>query len=663
MQQGQNEATKKIIIILLCILVIILVGIGGFFLVQGITGGEDENTEEKHENTEETEEKTGNKFSFTGENGNQGLQDKFSRDGEVNLTDEQGNVLLASLENVNFDSLTAQEKFDYTLQWLNNQNPQLKVIDYEANTQTPAPRDSSLEWDRNLFYSLEDVDMDNPNDGLINYCNIRKVTLKNKATDAMVECEIYSDPNTDAMQKIVTIEQQQDTGFYEVWEYYFEGEDVNFIFYSVRDVYTPTYATPDKCGERYYYNHEHLVKFRRIEVPREIQDYLLDKLTTYPDHIVAGFDNLEIVGLTRAYNIYHAVQNSPIFGTLKGYVYDAENKPISGALVKAHNNHFGKDVGTVTTDEDGYYNIMVPSDGEGDYDLLASANGADDVKIYGVKVDDATSSVNNEMLFMPVGSQKDESFDMEIYLCDALNTDNNGDGFSNMQRLGGAQLKVRKGVNNRSGEIYGTYQADSDGVVKANISSGMYTGEIIKEGYENSFFTFAAKKDNTRIQSMTTPTLNENEVRIVLTWGSQPNDLDSHLFTPYQGSAGNMQHIGFYERSDAYGNNLDVDDTSAYGPETMTILNLTNGNYKYYVSNFTSLSSNITDDEVLSESGATVRVYTSSGLTATFNVPPKQKGTIWEVFEIRNKKIIPIQRYYSSVEDKSWWSSYRMYTW
>ena len=26
--------------------------------------------------------------------------------------------------------------------------------------------------------------------------------------------------------------------------------------------------------------------------------------------------------------------------------------------------------------------------------------------------------------------------------------------------------------------------------------------------------------------------LNENELRIVLTWGETPNDLDSHLFTP-----------------------------------------------------------------------------------------------------------------------------------
>lgn len=660
MEQENSSVKKKIMIILVCSLIIVVAIIGGVLVVHSMLSDAPGTMDELQNEQTDSGEQTGSKFSYEGQTGSDG---KFSREGDVALSDDQSNVLLASGQDVNFDSMTAQEKFDYTLQWLNNQNPQMKVIDYEANTQTPAVRDYSLEWDRSLFYSLEDVSMEDPNDGLINFCNIRKVTLKNKATDSLVECEVYSDPNTNAMQKIVTIEQQKDTGFYEVWEYYFEGEDVNFIFYSVRDVYTPTYATPDKCGERYYYNHARLVKFRRIEVPREIQDFLLNKLTSYPDNIVAGFDNLEIVGLTRAYNIYHAVQNAPIYGTLKGYVFDAENKPISGALVKAHNNHYGKDVGTVTTNEEGYYNIMVPSDAEGDYDLLASAEGANDVKIYGVQVNDATSSVNNEMLYMPVGAQKEDEFDMEIVLCDALNVDGSGDSFSNMQRLAGAQLNVRQGVNNRRGEIYGSYYADSDGVVSANLSCGMYTGEIVKAGYANSYFTFAAKKDNTLIQSMTTPKLKENEVRIVLTWGAQPADLDSHLFTPYQGSEGNMQHIGYYEQSDAYGNNLDVDDTSSYGPETMTILNLSNGNYKYYVSNYSSLSSGITDDTALSESGATVRVYTSAGLTATFNVPPKQNGTIWEVFEIRNKQIIPIQRYYSNVEDKSWWSTYSRYSW
>lgn len=655
--QQKKKGSVTIIIIIICLIVVLIALITGMLVKHNMKKVQVLETEEAQQvdvGAQEDEDGIGSKFSYVDTTGNAsaGNEGKFSRAEEVDTSQ------LASNVDTGFSQMSAQEKFDYTLDWLKGQNPQMKLINYEANQQTPAPRDTSLEWDKSLFYSLEDADENDPNDGLINYCDVKKVQLVDSATEELVECEVYTDSDTDAIKKIVTIEKQKDEGLYEVWEYYYEGEDVNFIFYSLRDVYTPTYATRDKCGERYYYNHGHLVKFRRIAVPNQVNDYLVQKLETYTPNVVSGFNNLEIVGLTRAYNVYHSVQNTPIFGTLKGYVYDANNQPIVGALIAAHNNHYGKDVGSVKTDNDGYYSIMVPSDEEGNYDLLVSTDGADSVKIYDVKVDDATSSVNNEVLYMPVGEQKSESYDMEIVLCDALNVGDYGDSYLAMQRLSGATLNVRKSVNNRGGEVYGIYQADEDGVVYVNLPAGMYTGEIIKEGYENSYFTFATRRDNTKIQSMTTPKLDDNEVRIVLTWGSQPSDLDSHLFTPYPGTAGDMLHIGFYERSDAYGNNLDVDDTSAYGPETMTILDLNDGNYKYYVSNFSSLSNGITDDMSMSESGATVRVYTSAGLAATFNVPQRQEGTIWEVFEIRNKRIIPIQRYYSDVDDKSWWGSY-----
>lgn len=651
--KGETTIGKKILVILGCLLVLAGLGVGVFFWQQNIPGASGTSKETK--NTHKSDEGK-SKFTTTDESGD----DKFKMTGEdgVEITNGgDGSGLVASTDDVNFDSLSEEEKFAYTLDWIGNQNPNYKLLDYTANQQTPSPRDTSLEWDKTLFYTLEDASMTDPNDGKINLCDISKVKVKNKATDNLVECEVYKKNDTGEIQKIVTIEKQEDTQLYEVWEYYYQDGKVNFIFYSLRDVYTPTYATVDKCGERYYYNNDSLVKFRRIEVPLEVQDFLVSELMDYEESLVAGYNNLEIIGLTRAFNVYNAVQNTPIYGTLNGYIYDTENEPISGALVKATNNHYDESAGEVTTDSNGYYSMMVPADDGGDYTLQVS-QGEDLVDIYGVEVDRTTTSVNNENVYMPVGNQKDETVSMQIILCDALNTQGSGDSFSNMQRLGNAVLNIRKGINNKSGDIYGTYTADSSGVVTADLPVGMYTGEIVKDGYANSFFTIAAKRDNTLMQSMTTPKLAEDEMRIVLTWSQYPNDLDSHLFTPYQGTAGDMQHIGYYERRDDYGNNLDVDDTDGYGPETMTILNLTEGNYKYYVSNYSSLSRNVSDDTDMSHSNATVRVYTSHGLEAVFNVPPNQKGTIWEVFEIRNKKILPVQRYYSYVEDKSWWGAY-----
>lgn len=656
----KEKSFTGLLIGLLCALVLV-VGIGVFAAFQlGIfpgTGGEKQEEEQTEEQKEEQEQKS---HAFTTEEEDGTGKSKFTTSGK---TEEQSKFQTSGESRTqqdfgNFDSLTKEEKFSCTLEWLGDQQPDYKLLDYKANEQTPNPRDTSLEWDRTLFYSLEDVSPTDPNDGQINYCNISKVRLKNKETQKLVECEIYKHPTTNEIQKIVTIEKQTNTGLYEVWEYYYQNAKVNFIFYSLRDVYTPTYATPDKCGERYYFNNYTLVKFRRIEVPLEVQDFFVSELAQYDASVVAGFNNLEIVGLTRAYNVYYTVQNTPIYGTLQGYVYDSNNAPIAGAKIKAHNNHYNKDAGQVTTNEEGYYSIMVPSDDEGDYLLQAQCGDDEPVDIYGVEVDDTTTTVNNENLYIPGKEQQGQTVDMEIMLCDAFNTQGGGDNYSNMKRLSYAKLNIRKGVNNKKGDIIGEYTADEQGIVHATLPLGMYTGEIISEGYANSFFTIAAKPDNTYMQSLTTPKLNENEVRIVLTWGSTPNDLDSHLFTPYQGTAGDMQHIGYYNRYDSNGNNLDVDDTTGYGPETITITNVTDGNYKYYVSDFTNLSAGVPDSFALSNSNATVRVYTKNGLQATFNVPVNRSGTIWEVFEIRNKKVIPIQRYYSYVEDKSWWTAY-----
>ena len=59
----------------------------------------------------------------------------------------------------------------------------------------------------------------------------------------------------------------------------------------------------------------------------------------------------------------------------------------------------------------------------------------------------------------------------------------------------------------------------------------------------------------------------------------------------------------------------------------------------------------------MSNSNATVRVYGKKGLLQTFFVPTNRPGVIWEVFEIRDGNVIPTQRYYDAIGNKTWWSS------
>jgi hypothetical protein len=122
------------------------------------------------------------------------------------------------------------------------------------------------------------------------------------------------------------------------------------------------------------------------------------------------------------------------------------------------------------------------------------------------------------------------------------------------------------------------------------------------------------------------PALPEGSMRIVLTWGTDPADLDSHLWLPLS----QEEEIYFNHRgncsADPYAC-LDVDDVNSYGPETITIQTLYAGNYRFAVHRFDGNGS-------LAGSGAHVQVYDSTGLIGDFYAPASGSGDWWHVFDI-----------------------------
>lgn len=79
-------------------------------------------------------------------------------------------------------------------------------------------------------------------------------------------------------------------------------------------------------------------------------------------------------------------------------------------------------------------------------------------------------------------------------------------------------------------------------------------------------------------------------ITLVLTWGVSPRDLDLHASGP-DGSGGRF-HVAFYDMNPVPHASLDVDDTSSFGPETVTI-NVTSpggsfvaGQYEFWVHNW-----------------------------------------------------------------------------
>ncbi|MBB1125688.1 PKD domain-containing protein [Thiospirillum jenense] len=131
--------------------------------------------------------------------------------------------------------------------------------------------------------------------------------------------------------------------------------------------------------------------------------------------------------------------------------------------------------------------------------------------------------------------------------------------------------------------------------------------------YSYDHVMIVAGVENRHDFSMTRP-LAAGNMRFVLSWGETPRDLDSHLLTP------DGEHVYYpLENRDVGHANLDIDDTSSYGPETVTITDLVDGTYYYFVHNYSAR--NTTGDTTLATSSAIVEIYDDNGLLRSLTAP------------------------------------------
>ncbi|MES2822764.1 MAG: tetratricopeptide repeat protein [Pseudomonadota bacterium] len=118
---------------------------------------------------------------------------------------------------------------------------------------------------------------------------------------------------------------------------------------------------------------------------------------------------------------------------------------------------------------------------------------------------------------------------------------------------------------------------------------------------------------------------NLDGMRVVLNWGATPADLDSHIVYP-----GNHIYFSNMKGADAL---LDVDDTTSYGPETITLQRKHDGEkYVYAVHDYSNRGN--TNSSTLSNSGAKVFVYVGQTLIKTYYVPANKVGNLWTIFAV-----------------------------
>lgn len=180
----------------------------------------------------------------------------------------------------------------------------------------------------------------------------------------------------------------------------------------------------------------------------------------------------------------------------------------------------------------------------------------------------------------------------------------------------------------------------------SNLVSGSSQVNAVASGYvsDSSPLTLTCESDNVVVLALNPEegegALQAGEARVVLTWGQNPSDLDSHLTGPNASSNGSLTdtsnrfHIYYSHKTEDVAV-LDVDDTSSYGPETVTITppagssSLRPGLYRYSVHHYSGSSD-------ISNSGAVVKLYFGDQVYNTFSPPSGSFGDdcVWTVFEL-----------------------------
>lgn len=177
------------------------------------------------------------------------------------------------------------------------------------------------------------------------------------------------------------------------------------------------------------------------------------------------------------------------------------------------------------------------------------------------------------------------------------------------------------GTTNQNGEML------ADGISQNNENTLII---IKKPGYS----TLVVKCPCLGYTYALSPSMKSNQdIRVVLSWGAEPMDIDLHALMETNGSE--VGHV-YYNNKQIGNTSLDVDDRDGYGPETITIRGGISKKFGFVVRDYT----NKTDRNYeLSKSDARVFLYRGDSLIKTFYVPKNREGNLWKVFAMDQNEL------------------------
>ncbi len=283
---------------------------------------------------------------------------------------------------------------------------------------------------------------------------------------------------------------------------------------------------------------------------------------------------------------------------------------------------------TVSLMGDGQFSLLLPP---GRYDLTASLAGYRALTLTGVTVTAGQVTYLEDITL--IKSSDTDTGTVSGTVADALT------GLP----VEGALLLFLSGWNASSAAgSAGQCVTDSAGGFSISLPPGYYTAVLSRAGYiSTSLSTEVFSGENTPLHGALSPNQAKNQIRVVLTWGAEPADLDAHL----NGILSDGRRFHVYHSctevclSSVTIATLDHDCDTSYGPETITLYVPSSGTFRFSVHNYTYRKD--TSGNNLANSGALAAVYRGSTLVGVFPVPNKY-GSVWNVFEVRSGLVVPL---------------------
>ena len=499
------------------------------------------------------------------------------------------------------------------------------VVDYSVIRFKPGTRNKSLKWKDSVFSRIENVK--DPANALVNTYDYKRVSVKLPDNDSS-EYKVYSDPQSGAVEKITEIEDCGDN--LSVIDYYYDNGNINYVSEYKTYIDKPVNISSADIESRYYFRNDTLVRYIYCK-DGNATEYNVANIDSYSKGTVDQYDYLEQEMINRAYIVYNVAPSIKETEVLYGYVVDEFSMPMEDAQIVVRSEADDRVVAETATDGDGFYKIAIDCTDEETFRVTAEKDTLTGIGVYGIPARFGSGKYAVEPIYLGY-TNNTVTYPAQFVVRDASDPN---------KPLSGAGIMIRRGLNNRTGEVMQTGALDDNGTASIALTSGSYTAEISKGGYETLFLSVIIRLDHQFAVGFAMPDVGEDTYRVVVSWETAPLDLNSKVISSNRGRVITSP----------------VDSLGLTTAECLTIDNAGDDDYRFYVTDFGSITSGDMMSYNMTGSNANVDVYNSDGLVGKFHVPVASAGVVWEAFEIRNKEVLPVNSYFYSVEDDALWKT------